>query len=99
MGLMCGKVMLLDDLNMDEAAGSSKTSHGCLMYLNPSWMEVSRLRRKTLAEGYHMMIELNIGGCGSYKFSWHGVTFSSEAVQVRRGCNDDAPTWDLSNQN
>ena len=82
-GLLGGKVMLVD-LNMDEAAESCETSPGGLMYLNPSSREVARLRRKTLAEGNHMVIELNIGGgSGSDKFAWHGVTFNAETVQVR----------------
>ena len=83
-GLLGGKVMLVD-LNMDEATESTETSPGGLMYLNPSSREVARLRRKTLAEGNHMVIELNIGGgSGSDKFAWHGVTFNGETVQVRQ---------------
>ena len=42
-GLLGGKVMLVD-LNMDEAAESSETSPGGLMYLNPSSREMARLR-------------------------------------------------------
>ena len=81
-GLLGGKVMLVD-LNMDEATESNETSPGGLMYLNPSSREVARLRRKTLAEGNHMVIELNIGGgSGSDKFAWHGVAFNGETVQV-----------------
>ena len=82
-GLLGGKVMLVD-LNMDETAESSETSPGGLMYLNPSSRDVARLRRKTLAEGNHMVIELNIGGgSGGDKFAWHGATFNGETVQVR----------------
>ena len=82
-GMLGGKVMLVD-LNMDDAAESSETSPGGLMYLNPSSREVARLRRKGLGEGNHLVIELNIGGgAGADKFVWQGVTFNSEMIQVR----------------
>ena len=81
--MLGGKVMLVD-LNMDDAAESSETSPGGLMYLNPSSREVARLRRKGLGEGNHLVIELNIGGgAGADKFVWQGVTFNSEMIQVR----------------
>ena len=63
-GLLGGKVMLVD-LNMDEAAESSETSPGGLMYLNPSSRDVARFRRKTLIEGSHIWIGLNIVNCKS----------------------------------
>ena len=59
----------LVDLNMDEAAESSETSPRRLVDLNPSSREVVRLRRKTLTEGNHIVVELNIGG-GSVIDKW-----------------------------